>query len=99
MAPGCSPAAWNAAVRRADYLELCLCLGRQYRRALAGYQRLLPAGLKVTSLGGGLGPVAGIPWLPVELAAGLGLLLPVAAALYPARVAARVTIVTALQFE
>src|SRR5204862_191152 len=46
----------GAAIKRNAYLELCFCLGRQYRRALAGYQRLLPAGLTVTSIGGGLGP-------------------------------------------
>jgi ABC-type antimicrobial peptide transport system permease subunit len=51
------------------------------------------------ALGGGLEPVAGVPWLPIELAVGLGLVLPVVAALYPARLASRITIVTALQFE
>jgi ABC-type antimicrobial peptide transport system permease subunit len=56
-------------------------------------------GVVLLALGGGLGPVAGVPWLPVELAAALGLVLPVIAALYPARLAARVTILTALQFE
>ncbi|HKB28309.1 MAG TPA: ABC transporter permease, partial [Candidatus Limnocylindrales bacterium] len=59
----------------------------------------LAVGVVLLALGGGLGPVAGVPWLPIELAAGLGLLLPVIAALYPARLASRITIVTALQFE
>ena len=56
-------------------------------------------GVVLLALGGGLGPVAGVPWLPIELAAGLGLVLPVIAALYPARLASRFSIVSALQFE
>ncbi|HEX8024738.1 MAG TPA: FtsX-like permease family protein, partial [Candidatus Limnocylindrales bacterium] len=56
-------------------------------------------GVVLLALGGGLGPVAGIPWMPVGLAVGLGLVLPVIAAIYPSRIAARVSIVTALQFE
>jgi putative ABC transport system permease protein len=59
----------------------------------------LGVGAVLLALGGGLGPVAGIPWLPMAVAAGLGLVLPVVAAIYPARLAARVSIVTALQFE
>jgi putative ABC transport system permease protein len=59
----------------------------------------LGVGAVLLALGGGLGPVAGVPWLPIELAAALGLLLPVIAAIYPARIASRVSIVTALQFE
>lgn len=56
-------------------------------------------GLVLLALGGGLGPVAGVPWLPIELATALGLVLPVIAALYPSRIASRFSIVTALQFE
>jgi putative ABC transport system permease protein len=48
---------------------------------------------------GGLSPAAGLPWLPIGLAAALGLLLPVAAALYPSGLASRVSIVEALKFE
>jgi putative ABC transport system permease protein len=59
----------------------------------------LVVGGVLLALGGGLGPVAGIPWLPIELAAGLGLLLPVVAAIYPSRLASQVSIVQALQFE
>jgi putative ABC transport system permease protein len=59
----------------------------------------LAVGVVLLALGGGLGPVAGIPWFPIELAAALGLLLPAIAALYPAQLASRITIVTALQFE
>ncbi len=59
----------------------------------------LAVGVVLLALGGGLAPVAGVPWLPIELAAALGLLLPVIAALYPAQLASRITIVTALQFE
>jgi len=59
----------------------------------------LAVGVVLLALGGGLGPVAGIPWVPIELAAALGLVLPVIAAVYPARLASRVTIVSALQFE
>jgi ABC-type antimicrobial peptide transport system permease subunit len=43
--------------------------------------------------------VAGFPWLAIELAAVLGLVLPVVAAIYPSRMAARVSIVDALEFE
>jgi len=59
----------------------------------------IAVGVVLLALGGGLGPVAGIPWVPIGLAVGLGLLLPVIAAIYPARIAARISIVTALQFE
>ena len=59
----------------------------------------LAVGGVLLALGHGLGPVAGIPWLPIELAAVLGLVLPVLAALYPSRLAARISIVEALQFE
>jgi putative ABC transport system permease protein len=59
----------------------------------------IAVGAVMLALGGGLGPVAGVPWLPIELAAGLGLVLPVVAAVYPSRMAARISIVEALQFE
>jgi putative ABC transport system permease protein len=59
----------------------------------------LGVGVVLLALGRGLGPVTGFPWLPIELAAVLGLVLPVIAAIYPSRIAARVSIVDALDFE
>jgi putative ABC transport system permease protein len=59
----------------------------------------LAVGALLLALGRGLGPDAGFPWLAIELAAVLGLVLPVAAAIYPSRMASRVSIVDALQFE
>jgi len=56
-------------------------------------------GVVLLTLGGGLGPVTSLPWQPIGIAVALGLVLPVIAALYPSRIAARVSIVTALQFE
>ena len=50
-------------------------------------------------IGGGLGHPGGAPWLPIGVAAVLGLVLPAVAALYPARAAARVSIVEALRFD
>jgi putative ABC transport system permease protein len=49
--------------------------------------------------GGGVGETNGIPWLPIGVATVLGLVLPALAAIYPARAAARVSIVEALHFE
>jgi putative ABC transport system permease protein len=49
--------------------------------------------------GGGMGEPGGIPWVPIGVAAVLGLVLPALAAIYPARAAARVSIVEALHFE
>jgi len=66
---------------------------------LLGSAAGIAVGVVLLALGGGLGPVAGVPWYPIAIAVGLGLVLPVIAALYPARVAARFSIVTALQFE
>jgi putative ABC transport system permease protein len=59
----------------------------------------LAVGVVMLALGGTLAPVVGIPWLPIEVAAVLGLALPILAAIYPSRMAARVSIVQALQFE
>jgi putative ABC transport system permease protein len=59
----------------------------------------LAVGVVMLALGGTLAPVVGIPWLPIEVAAVLGLALPIIAAVYPSRMAARVSIVQALQFE
>ena len=59
----------------------------------------LGAGALLLQLGGGLGTPGGIPWLPIGVAALLGLVLPAIAAIYPARLAARVSIVQALHFD
>jgi putative ABC transport system permease protein len=59
----------------------------------------LAVGAVMLALGGTLAPIAGIPWLPIEVAALLGLGLPIVAAIYPSRMAAQVSIVQALQFE
>ena len=56
-------------------------------------------GVVMLAMGGTLAPVAGLPWLPIEVAAVLGLVLPILAAIYPSRMAAKVSIVQALQFE
>jgi putative ABC transport system permease protein len=57
------------------------------------------AGAVLLQLGGGLGTPGGIPWLPIGVAAILGLALPALAAIYPARLAARISIVEALHFD
>jgi putative ABC transport system permease protein len=59
----------------------------------------LAVGAVMLALGGGLAPVAGIPWQPIEVAVVLGLGLPILASIYPSRLAARVGIVRALAFE
>jgi putative ABC transport system permease protein len=59
----------------------------------------LAAGAVMLQLGGGLGEPGGLPWLPIGIAAVLGFVLPAIAALYPARAAARVSIVEALHFD
>ena len=59
----------------------------------------LGAGALLLQLGGGLGTPGGLPWIPIAVASVLGLLLPAAAAIYPARMAARVGIVRALHFD
>jgi len=56
-------------------------------------------GVVLLQLGGGLGHPGGIPWLPIGIAAVLGLVLPALAALSPARAASRVSIVEALRFD
>jgi putative ABC transport system permease protein len=59
----------------------------------------IAVGAVLLQLGGGLGHPGGIPWLPIGVAAALGLVLPALAALSPARAAARVSIVAALRFD
>lgn len=63
--------------------------------ALAG----LAAGAMLLQLGGGFGHPGGLPWLSIGIAAVLGLVLPAFAAIYPARMASRVSIVEALHFD
>jgi putative ABC transport system permease protein len=63
--------------------------------AIAG----LGAGAVLLQVGGGLSNPGGLPLLPIGVAAVLGLVLPALAALYPARAAARVSIVEALHFD
>jgi putative ABC transport system permease protein len=58
----------------------------------------IAVGAALLQLGDGLGH-PGAPWLPIGVAAVLGLVLPALAALYPARAAARVSIVEALHFD
>lgn len=57
------------------------------------------AGALLLQLGGGLGAPGGVPWLPIGVAAALGLALPALAAVYPARMAARISIVQSLQYD
>jgi putative ABC transport system permease protein len=59
----------------------------------------LAAGTLLLELGGSHQHTGGVPWLPIGVAAALGLVLPAVAALYPARMAARVSIVRALHFD
>jgi len=57
------------------------------------------AGALLLELGGGLGAPGGLPWGPIGIAAILGLVLPAVAALYPARVASRISIVESLHYD
>jgi putative ABC transport system permease protein len=57
------------------------------------------AGAMLLQLGGGLGTPTSIPWVPIGIAAILGLVLPALASLYPARMAARISIVESLHFD
>jgi putative ABC transport system permease protein len=59
----------------------------------------LGAGAVLLQLGGGLTNPGGIPWLPIGVAAVLGLVLPALAAIYPALAAARISIVRSLYFD
>ncbi len=59
----------------------------------------LAAGAVLLQLGGGLTNPGGIPWLPIGVAAVLGLVLPALAAIYPARAAAQISIVRSLYFD
>lgn len=57
------------------------------------------AGALLLQLGGGFGGIAEIPWWPIGVAAVLGLVLPAFAAIYPARMASRISIVQSLHFD
>lgn len=57
----------------------------------------LGAGAALLQLGGGLANPGGLPWLPIAAAAILGLILPAVAAIYPARAAARISIIRSLR--
>ncbi|HET7181093.1 MAG TPA: FtsX-like permease family protein [Candidatus Limnocylindrales bacterium] len=57
------------------------------------------AGALLLQLGGGFGAIGQIPWSPIAIAAVLGLVLPTAAAIYPARMASRISIVESLHYD
>jgi putative ABC transport system permease protein len=59
----------------------------------------IAAGALLLQLGGDLGSPLEVPWGPIGVAAFLGLVLPAAAALYPARVASRISIVESLHYD
>jgi putative ABC transport system permease protein len=59
----------------------------------------IAVGAVLLQVGGGIAHPGGAPWLPIGVAAVLGLALPAIAALSPARAAARVSIVEALRFD
>jgi putative ABC transport system permease protein len=59
----------------------------------------LGAGAVLLQLGGGLTNPGGLPWLPIGVAALLGLVLPAVASIYPALAAARISIVRSLYFD
>jgi len=66
--------------------------------ALLGSLAGLAAGALLLALSGGLGS-AGLPWNSIAIAVVLGLAGPAIAAWYPSRLASRVSIVNALNFE
>ena len=59
----------------------------------------LGVGAVMLALSGSLTPAVGLPWASIGIAAVLGLAVPAAAAYYPSRVASRLSIVRALQFD
>jgi putative ABC transport system permease protein len=59
----------------------------------------IAAGAVLLQLGGGLGAPGELPWFPIGVAAVLGLALPALAAVYPARMAARISIVQSLHYD
>ena len=64
------------------------------RLMLLGWGRAI-----LLQLGGGLGSPSGLPIAAIVVAAGLGLVLPAIASIYPALAASRVSIVEALHFD
>jgi len=59
----------------------------------------IAVGAVLLALAGNLSPAAGVPWQALVVVAAIGLALPVLAAFYPSRIAARISIVRALHFE
>ena len=59
----------------------------------------IAAGAMLLQLGGGFGGIGEIPWWPIAVAAVLGLVLPAFAAIYPARMASRISIVQSLHYD
>jgi len=57
------------------------------------------AGALLLQLGGGFGAIGQVPWWPIGIAAVLGLVLPAFAAIYPAGMASRISIVESLHFD
>ena len=53
----------------------------------------------VVMAGGRIDPAAGIPWAVIGLALVLGIVVAMLAAAYPARLASRLSIVRAVQYE
>ena len=60
---------------------------------------LIVGGLMVVMAGGRIDPAAGIPWAVIGLALILGIVVAMLAAAYPARIASRLSIVRAVQYE
>ena len=60
---------------------------------------LIVGGLMVVMAGGRIDPAAGIPWAVIGLALVLGIAVAMLAAAYPARIASRLSIVRAVQYE
>ena len=60
---------------------------------------LIVGGLMVVMAGGRIDPAAGIPWAVIVLALVLGIVVAMLAAAYPARIASRLSIVRAVQYE
>jgi putative ABC transport system permease protein len=60
---------------------------------------LIVGGLMVVLAGGRIDLASGIPWAVIGLALVLGIVVAMLAAAYPARVASRLSIVRAVQYE
>jgi putative ABC transport system permease protein len=60
---------------------------------------MLVGGLLVNWSSGGFGPIFDPPWMSIVLAVVFGVLISVAASIYPAGLASRLSIVRAVQYE